>query len=454
LEEVLDIELDYCPRDVFQDFHNREQRWAVIVAHRRCGKTVACINDLIYRALIENKENGRYFYISPYLAQSKSIAWDYLVRYSQPVLAKSNQSELWVELINGSRIRLFGADNENALRGNYCDGIVLDEYADIRPRVWGEIIRPLLADRNGMGGHKTWAVFIGTPKGHNGFYDVYHNATKDPDWYVKVLRASQTGLLEKSELEDAAKMMTQDQYLQEFECDFESAILGAFYGKEMRQLTDQGRIREIEYDPMFPVHTAWDLGYSDDTAIWWFQVVHGEIRMLDYHSSNGQPVAFYAGIIASREKERGYVYGTHYLPHDARAKTLASNKSIIEQLSDKIPLKCLKIVPSLSLQDGIQATRLALTRAWFDHKCEDGIECLRQYQREYDEDKKVFRDKPRHDWTSHGADAFRMLSIAWKEEAKLPHKDDSIKGLFVGKTDVSLNDMWKQNPQSSSRGRI
>ena len=454
MEEVdLDIELDYKPRDVFEDFHNREQRWAVIVAHRRCGKTVACINDLIYRALIENKENGRYFYLSPYLAQSKSIAWDYLVRYSQPVLAKSNQSELWVELINGSRIRLFGADNENALRGNYCDGIVLDEYADIRPRVWGEIIRPLLADRNGMGGHKTWAVFIGTPKGHNAFYDVYHNATKDSDWYVKILRASQTGLLEKSELADAAKMMTQDQYLQEFECDFESAILGAFYGKEMRQLTDQGRITDVEYDPMFPVHTAWDLGYSDDTAIWWFQVVHGEIRMLDYHSSNGQPVAFYAGIIQTREKERGYVYGTHYLPHDARAKTLASNKSIIEQLSDKIALKSLKIVPSLSLQDGIQATRLALTRAWFDHKCEDGIECLRQYQREYDEDKKVFRDKPRHDWTSHGADAFRMLSIAWKDEARLPHKDDSIKGLLVGQTEVSLNELWKSNPQVS-RGRI
>jgi hypothetical protein len=452
-EDVIDVELDYKPRDVFLDFHERQERWAVIVAHRRCGKTVACINELIYRALTENKENGRYFYLAPYLSQSKSIAWDYLVRYAQPVLAKANQSELWVELINGSRIRLFGADNENSLRGNYCDGIILDEYADIRPSVWGQIIRPLLADRNGMGGHKTWAVFIGTPKGHNGFYDVYHSATQDPDWYVKVLRASQTGLLAKSELDDAAKMMTQDQYLQEFECDFESAILGAYYGKEMRQLTDQSRITNIEYDPMFPVHTAWDLGYSDDTAIWWFQVVHGEIRMLDYHSSNGQPVAFYSGIIQSREKERGYVYGTHYLPHDARAKTLASNRSIIEQLSDKIALKSMKIVPMLSLQDGIQATRLALTRAWFDHRCEDGIECLRQYQREYDEDKKVFRDKPRHDWTSHGADAFRMLSIAWKEEAKLPNTDNSIKGLFVGQTDVSLNDLWKQK-QAVTRGRI
>lgn len=388
--------------------------------------------------MIEDKENGRYAYVAPYLSQSKSIAFDYLLKYSQPVLAKANQSELWVELINGARIRLFGADNPDTLRGLYLDGVVLDEYADMKPSIFGSVIRPLLADRKG------WATFIGTPKGHNAFWDIYNNATQDPSWYVKVLRASQTGLLEQSELDDAAKTMTQDQYLQEFECDFESAILGAYFGKEMRQLTDQGRIRDVEYDPLFPVHTAWDLGYSDDTAIWFFQVVHGEIRCLDYHSSNGQPVAFYAGIIQSREAERGYKYGTHWLPHDARAKTLSSNKSVIEQLGEKLPIKSIKITPNLKLQDGIQASRLALTRTWFDHKCNDGIECLRQYQREYDEDKKVFRDKPRHDWTSHGADAFRYLSLVWKDEAKMITADSPIRGLFVGQTDVSLNDMWKE----------
>jgi hypothetical protein len=437
-EAVLEVEMEYCPRKVFEDFHDRKERWSVIVAHRRCGKTVLCINDLIYRALIDDKENGRYAYVAPYYAQSKTIAWDYLVRFSQPVLAKANQSELWVELINGARIRLFGADNPDALRGLYLDGVVLDEYADMKPSIFGAVLRPLLSDRKG------WATFIGTPKGHNSFWEVYNNATKDKDWYVKVLRASQTGLLEQAELDDAAKTMTQDQYLQEFECDFESAILGAYYGKEMRQLTDQGRIREVEYDPLFPVHTAWDLGYSDDTAIWFFQVVHGEIRCLDYHSSNGQPVAFYAGIIQNRADERGYVYGTHWLPHDARAKTLSSNRSVIEQLGDKIPLKTIKIAPNLKLQDGIQASRLALTRAWFDHKCNDGIECLRQYQREYDEDKKVFRDKPRHDWTSHGADAFRYLALVWKDEAKIVTHDEPIRGVFVGQTDVSLNDLWKE----------
>lgn len=445
MEEVIEVELDYQPRDVFLPFHERTQRWAVIVAHRRCGKTVACINDLIYKAIMEGKEDGRYAYIAPYYSQAKTIAWDYLLKFSQPVLAKANQSELWVELVNGARIRLFGADTGENLRGLYLDSVVLDEYADMKPSIWGSVVRPLLADRGGS------ATFIGTPKGHNQFWDVYNNATQDPDWYVKTLRASQTGLLPDSELADAAKMMSQDQYLQEFECDFESAILGAFYGKEMRQLTDQGRITDVKHDPMFKVHTAWDLGYSDDTAIWFFQVIHGEIRLLDYHYSNGQPVAFYAGVVQSREMERGYDYGYHYLPHDARAKTLASNRSVIEQLGDKLPIKSLRIVPNLGLQDGIQASRLALTRAWFDHKCVDGIECLRQYQREYDEDKKVFRDKPRHDWTSHGADAFRYLSIVWKDEAKIVAKDEPIKGVFVGKTDVTINDLWKENKTKSNQ---
>jgi hypothetical protein len=433
LEEV-EIELEYAPRSVFEDFHDRQERWAVVVAHRRCGKTVACINDLIYRALIESKENGRYAYVAPYYAQAKSIAWDYLQRFAQPVMARSNQSELWVELINGSRIKLFGADNPDALRGLYLDGIVLDEYADMKPRMWGEIIRPLLSDRKG------WATFIGTPKGHNAFYEVYENALKDDAWFVKMLRASQTNIIPPEELLDANKSMTDGQYRAEFECDFEAEILGAIYGVEMRMAADRGRITKVEYDPIFPVHTAWDLGYSDDTAIWWFQVVHGELRILEYHSSNGQQVSYYTGIIQSKP----YQYGTHWLPHDARAKTLASGgKSIIEQISNKIPLESLKIVPNLSLQDGIQASRLALMRSWFDaEKCEDGIECLRQYQREYDEDKKMFRDRPRHDWTSHGADAFRMLAIAWSEEHKEVPRDKPILGLNIGENKATLDDMW------------
>jgi len=446
MEEVLDIELDYSPRAVFQDFHDRIERWAVIVAHRRCGKTVCVLNDMVYRALTEGKENAQYAYIAPYYAQAKSIAWNYLLRFSAPVRKQANQSELWVELINGAKIRLFGGDNPDALRGNYLDGCVLDEMADMKPNLWGQVVRPLLADRLG------WCTFIGTPKGHNTFYDIFSKAEQQQNWYVKVLRASQTKILPQEELDDARSMMSEDQYQAEFECDFESAILGAYYGKEMRELTDSNRITDVVCDPMFKVNTAWDLGYSDDTSIWFYQVIHGEIRVLDYHSSNGETVEFYTDLIKQKQRENKYDYGTHWLPHDARAKTLASGgKSIIEQISKHIPLESLKIVPSLSLQDGIQASRMALKRSWFDVKCSDGIECLRQYQREYDEDKKVFRDKPRHDWTSHGSDAWRMLSIAWKDEDKVLSKDNSIRGISVGENEVSLNELWAVSPKPSYR---
>jgi hypothetical protein len=441
-----DIKLKYRPRSVFEDFHDRKERWAVIVAHRRCGKTVACINDLIVKALLENKPHAQYAYIAPYYSQAKSVAWRYLERFSEPILAKANQSELWVELVNGARIRLFGADNPDALRGNFLDGVVMDEMADMKPSVWGEIIRPLLADRLG------WATFIGTPKGHNAFYDIYNEATKKPNWYVKVLRADQTHLLAQSELDDAKATMSDNQYEQEFLCSFEAAILGAYYGQEMRRITDLERITTVDYDPMFPCHTAWDLGFNDSTSIWWFQVVYGEIRVLDHHSSNGQSIPYYIGLLEQKEDEFGYKYGYHYLPHDARAKTLASGgKSIIEQISAKIDIKHLKIVPNLSIQDGIQATRLALTRAWFDNRCEEGIECLRQYQREWNDDKKCFNDRPKHDWTSHSADAFRYLSIVWKDEDSPILKDDRIKGLHIGQTDVTLNEMWKETPKVINR---
>ena len=440
------IKLKYRPRSVFEDFHDRKERWAVIVAHRRCGKTVACINDLIVKALLENKQHAQYAYIAPFYSQAKSVAWRYLERFSEPVLSKANQSELWVELINGARIRLFGADNPDALRGNFLDGVVMDEMADMKPSVWGEIIRPLLADRLG------WATFIGTPKGHNAFYDIYNEATKKPNWYVKVLRADQTMLLPQFELDDAKASMSDNQYEQEFLCSFEAAIMGAYYGQEMRRITDLDRITTVDYDPMFPCHTAWDLGFNDSTSIWWFQVVYGEIRVLDHHSSNGQAVPFYTGLLAQKEDEFGYKYGYHYLPHDARAKTMASGgKSIIEQFATKIDIKHLKIVPNLSIQDGIQATRLALTRTWFDNRCEEGIECLRQYQREWNDDKKCFNDRPKHDFTSHSADAFRYLSIVWKDEDSPILKDSRVKGLHVGQTDVTLNEMWKETPKQTFR---
>jgi hypothetical protein len=415
-------------------------------AENRAGKTVSCINDLIRRAFVDGKVNGRYAYIAPYYSQAKSIAWDYLLRYTEDVRVNANASELWVELLNGARIRLFGADNPDALRGLYLDGVILDEVADMRPRVWGEIIRPLLADREG------WAVFIGTPKGHNFFYEIWKTANASESWFATSIRASTSGLIKAEELADASRGMTDDQYEQEFECSFEAAILGAYFGKELKILEESGRIAKVSYDRSLPVFTAWDLGYHDDTAIFFYQVTHSEIHVIDYYSGSGLAIEDYAQAVTSK----GYKYERHYLPHDARAKTLASGgKSVIEQLANHLGISKLAIVPSLSVQDGIQAARVMLPRVWFDKdNCESAVELLKQYQREWDEDKKAFRDKPRHDNTSHCADAFRMMAVAWREnKPKIEEKVDNfaIKGQNGRIVTAPLDDLWKDTPRRNDR---
>ena len=430
----------YTPRDPFLAFHARKERWAVLVCHRRAGKTVSCLADLVLAALFTRQQDFRGAYIAPQFNQAKDVAWVYLKRLTADIPnIQYNESELRADLPNGARIRLYGADNEPRLRGLYMDAVILDEYADMKPKVWGEIIRPLLADRQG------WAVFIGTPKGKNEFYRVWKNA--DADWFKLDLKASDSGLLLKTELEQAAKSMTEDQYLQEFENSFDAAITGAYFGKEFRNLESEGRLSPVEYQPGIPVFTSWDLGYHDDTAIWFWQVVRGEIHFIDYYAASGLSVEDYAAEITKRP----YKYATHWLPHDAKAKTLASGgKSIIEQLSASLGLSNMAIVPSLSVQDGIQATRMMLSRCWFDTThCGEAVETVKQYQREWDDDKRAFRDKPRHDFTSHCADALRMAAVAWSEskpkEVERPplFPATGVNGRIVT---APLDVLWKEQP--------
>ena len=427
-------------------FHDRTKRWACLVAHRRAGKTVAAVNDIIRAAGTYKERNGLFGYVAPYMNQARRVAWDYFKYYGTPVASEVNESQMTVTLKNGAKISLFGADNADAMRGLGFSGVYLDEYGDFKPSVFGNVIRPALSDKQG------WAVFAGTPKGKNQFWEIYQTAERLPnDWFLLRLPASASGLLPPSELEAAKAQLTEDQYLQEYECSFEAAILGAFYGRELRQLENEGRITAIPVESGIPVHTAWDLGFKDDTAIWWYQVIRNEIRVIDFYSVSGATIKDLAEVIRTKP----YAYGKHNLPHDAKAKTLASGgKSIIEQLAGYLGIHSLTIVPDLSVQDGIQAVRQMLPRTWFDLKCHTGLEALRQYQREYDEDKKAFRERPRHDWTSHAADAFRMLAIAWRQEPVTATPPES-KVLIVGpQNQVSLNDMWAAHESQPRRARI
>ena len=433
------IVLPYSPRHAFMPFHNRAQRFGVIVAHRRAGKTVACINELVKQAIKSGKQDGRYAYIAPYYAQAKDVAWTYLKRYSEPLWASEpNETELRVDLLGGARIRLYGADNADRLRGLYLDGCVLDEPALMRSGVWGEVIRPALSDRQG------WAVFIGTPMGHNHFYDIWRDAQADPaEWFTMMLRASETGLLPPGELASSARQMTPEQYEQEFECSFEAAIRGAYYGHEMADADAKGRIGNVEYDHTLPVHTAWDLGIGDSTAIWFFQIAGNEPRLIDYYENAGFGLDHYARVLG----DRGYVYGQDWVPQDAKVRELGTGRTRVETL---ISLKRKpRVVAAHKIMDGINAARVTIPLCWFDAaKCGPGIEALRQYRAEYDDDARTFKDAPLHDWTSHPADAFRYFAMAWRE----------LKGLKPepprGKTmrEITLNEMWQL--QKRPEGRI
>lgn len=436
------IVIPYTPRGAFKPLHKRTQRWACVVAHRRAGKTVACVNELIKAALSDPRQGQLYAYVAPFYTQAKGVAWDYLKEFSRPVPGiKINEAELRIDYPNGNRIQLFGADNADRMRGLAFSGLVADEFGDWKPSVWGYVIRPALADRNG------WAVIIGTPKGRNQFCEVFENARKSPDWLALMLKASQTGLLPESEIAALREELSEDAYQQEMECDFDAAILGAFYGREMREAMDAGRITKVKPEREMAVYTAWDLGYRDDTAIWWYQVVRGEVHVLDYYAVSGADIAEIAQVVIDKH----YRYAKHWLPHDARAKTLASGgKSIVEQLGEHLGMSSLAIVPELGVQDGIQAVRRVLPRCWFDEeRCDEGLEALRQYQREYDEDKKSFRERPRHDWTSHPADAFRMLAVAWREEAgdAPPPKGKTLEN-------ITIDELWDHFESNRAEARI
>ncbi len=397
--------INYRPRKLVKSFHKRQERFAVIVAHRRFGKTVAAINDLIKTALTTDRKNVRVAYIAPYYRQAKAIAWDYLLEYTQDVEGVAyNTSELRADFPNGARFRLFGADNYDAMRGLYFDSVVLDEPADFPANAWPTVIRPSLSDRQGK------ATFIGTPKGKNEFWEIYNNAQNNDKWFCAMYKADETEILDKEELEEAKSTMGEDRFAQEFLCSFEAAIQGAYYAQEMKTAKTENRITSVPYDPASSVITSFDLGIGDSTAIWFAQFVGQEIHLIDYYENSGVGLDHYAKVL----HEKGYHYESHILPHDVKVKELGTGKSRLETL-DNLGVRNIEIAPKLSVDDGIQASRSMINKCWFDEeKCERGIEALLQYRREFDEKLKSWRGRPLHDWTSHGADSFRYLAVGYR----------------------------------------
>ncbi|MCB9949167.1 MAG: hypothetical protein H6842_15300 [Rhodospirillaceae bacterium] len=415
------VDTGYRPRPHQAEVHRALKRFNVLVCHRRFGKTVLCVNELIDRALrlaAAGASKPRLAYIAPFYRQAKAVAWDYLKTYTAAIPKRRvYEGELRVDLPGGARIALFGADNPDSLRGVYLDWVVLDEYAQMRPSLWGEVIRPALADRGGG------AIFIGTPKGRNQFWEIYTHAQGEAGWHAALYRASETGIIPQEELAAARRQMSREQYEQEFECSFQAAVIGAYYGRELVAAEGDGRIGRVPWEPAATVETWWDLGIDDATAIWFAQSVGREVRLIDYYEASGAGLDHYAKVLG----ERVYVYGRHILPHDAQVRELGTGRSRVETLAI-LGLR-VTIARQQSLEDGINAVRVLLPRCWFDAgRCARGLEALRQYRAEYDERLGAFSQRPLHNWASHAADAFRYGAVTRREAGPAAPEGRAITG--------------------------
>lgn len=386
----------------------------VLVHPRRSGKDTLACNVL---AIASQMQVGTYFHMLPSTEQARKVVFSGIGKdgrrlidqaYPMEMRQSTNETSMTIKMLNGSVVQMVGSDNYDSLVGTNPLGVVFSEFALADSAAW-DYLRPVLVDNGGF------AIFISTPRGKNHLYDMYRMAQLDASWYASRLtvedivdedgaRVVSEALIEQERKEGVADELIE----QEFYCSFEGVNRGSIYGKQLDRLEEAGHMLEFDYNPEYSVYTAWDLGWSDDTSVWFFQIIAGEIRIIDFYTDHGLELDDWF----DRLKETGYALGTPLLPHDAKAKTLATKLTIFQQFLNQ-GLRPAP-VPNMGLLQGIAHTRAILNRVWFNtgnERVRDGLECMREYRYEWDAKKKAFRSNPLHDLNSHPADAFRMLAL-------------------------------------------
>jgi hypothetical protein len=395
--------------------------------HRRAGKDEVCL----HRAAVSVLERpATYWHMLPEAAQARKAIWEAVnphtgIRrideaFPMAIRETTREQEMLIRFKGGGTWQVVGSDNYNSLVGSPPVGVVFSEFALANPNSWA-YIRPILAENDG------WALFVTTPRGRNHAHKMALSAEKSDHWFYQRLTVDQTNVFSHSTLaEELSEFQEQfgeeagrSFYEQEYYCSFDAAILGAVYGAQLSRMEKQARIRQVDIDPSLPIHTAWDLGLSDATAIWFFQALYNEVRLIDYEEAHHERIEDYAKILM----EKGYQYGNHYLPHDGNNKLLAAGgRSIVEQLWE-CGVKA-QTVSATTQANQIAAARKVLDFCWIDRdRCFDGLEAIKQYQFEYDEARKMFRDTPRHDWTSHAADALEIMAQVVQNPRELLPKE-------------------------------
>jgi phage terminase large subunit len=395
---------------------------AVCTWHRRSGKDSVCLNVTAKAAM---KRPAGYWHLLPKADQARKALWNAINPHSgrrlidqafpHEIRELTRENEMFIRFRNGSTWQLMGSDNFNTFMGSTPAGVNFSEYALGKPQAW-DFVRPILMENGG------WAIFNSTPRGRNHHFKLREMAKKNPDWFEQTLTVDDTGIVTRAQIEQELDSGMEPALVdQEYYCSFEAAMVGSYYADVLAKMRREGRMLPDLYDPELPVIPVLDIGYTDDTSIVFGQVHRNEIRIIDEFSDNAEDVEHYSKIMA----ERGYRYegqtersnGVVWLPHDAKAKTMAAKgKSIAEQF--RALGWTVRIVPEMSVQNGIAAARKVLASAYIDPEtCEDAVEAWTHYQRAWDADKRAYGKQPVHDWSSHRADALRYFSIIVQEKA-------------------------------------
>ncbi len=402
---------------------------AAVVWHRRAGKDLFTINFMAARAM---ERVGLYWHLFPTYNQGRKIAWEgmtqtgrrFLDHFPPDLIESQNDTEMRLKLKNGSVYQVVGTDSVDRLVGSNPIGIGFSEYSICDPKAW-HLIQPILAENGG------WAIFIYTPRGLNHGYKLYDMAQQTPGWFAQILTVNETfrenglPIVTPAQIEEIRASGTPEEMIQqEFYCNFEAPLVGAYYAAQMRDCLKKdengiSRIRNVNWVPSLPVNTAWDLGYDDATTIWFWQQIGQEFHIIDYYENSGEGLAHYAKVL----QNKGYTYGRHKAPHDIEVVELGPNLSRKESAA-QFGIR-FDTVPRHDVLDGIEAVRTLLPQCYFDRvKTANGIESLKSYTKAWNDKMQVYSENPQHNWASHGADAFRTLAWSLKNRRPGISRDD------------------------------
>ncbi len=419
------VTVPYVYRPAFLPFHQRTQRDAVLVCHRRAGKTVALVNELQLRALANTRvyPPPRYAFFYPSRVRAKDIAWPYMKHFSHVIPGrKVSESELSIEYPNKAKITLYGADNSRGV-GIYLDGVVYDEDDQIPPKTVVEV-EPTLSD------YKGWSVHAGMLKGRFNLWKRYEDSRKSGKDFNLLMKASESGIIDDAELERLRLKMGESAYALEMECDPTASIANAIYGSEMDAMRTGKRIGTCEYDKEVPLDFFFDIGHSlngDDWTFWAVQLVGRDILFQAYYACTGKHPAHYAGKVLEVAEQAGMHVGTVYLPHDGNRQdqTGKTTKSFLEDAG----LKRIRVVPRTpDIWTSINVLRALMARIYInEERCgkpwilgeeemPSGIDCLDLYTKKVEEQTGMITEKPVHNQYSHGADAARTFAEAYAQK--------------------------------------